>query len=521
MPVADRDDLSEARIACVGDQLYSFIEQRLGQVPDEVELDEQLVRSLAPLDAWVRAFLAQSAQLLNGNNWLDRATHLRRLLIPDRKEMFTPGHFGRTCPFETPEGPNIARILTIARGAEVRDGALIVADDDPLAALGLAASMVPFLEHDDGNRVLMGTNMMRQWLPADEREPALVQTGLEPDAAKFWCGRNLLTAYVSWDGYAFEDAAVISASCAVKLACPQPLEPGDKLSNRHGTKAVIGRVLADDEMPRLPDGTPVELVFSMSGVPTRWNVGQLREAALGRVARMQGKPEVVPPFQAPADEELRQRLRDVSLPESGMEVLSDGGRPLRRACTVGWVYWGCTYHLARTKLRTFTNPAAGGQRLGRMEVQALREAGALTVIQELSNTCSAERDDAVSLTDRVAAAPVEPAQTPSPRFAELSISARRKRPADAHPTRLAPGPDTVRGLCQSCGRAQGAVRRQLAAQRAGRGTRRQVQTGRAWSAVPRPPGKPPRSSLRTSGATGRGRSADRRVCPAVRRLAGS
>ena len=420
VPVADRDDLSEARIACVGDQLYSFIEQRLGQVPDEVELDEQLLRSLAPLDAWVRAFLTQSAQLLNGNNWLDRATHLRRLLIPDREEMFTPGHFGRTCPFETPEGPNIGRILTIARGAEVRDGALVVLDDDPVATLGLAASAVPFLEHDDGNRVLMGVNMMRQWLPADECEPALVQTGLEPDIAEFWCGRNLLTAYVSWDGYAFEDAVVISASCAAKLACPQPLEPGDKLSNRHGTKGVVGRVLADDEMPRLRDGTPVELVFSVSGVPSRWNVGQLREAALGRVARMQGEPAIVPPFQAPSDEELRQRLQDAALPESGMEVLSDGGEPLRRACTVGRVYWGCTYHLARAKLHMATDPAEGGQRLGRMEVQALREAGALTVVQELSNTCSAECEDANSLADRVAAAPVEPAQTPSPRFAALA-----------------------------------------------------------------------------------------------------
>jgi hypothetical protein len=420
VPIADRDDLSAARIACVGDQLYSFIEQRLGHVPDEVELDEQLVRSLAPLDAWVRAFLAQAAQPLNGNNWLDRATHLRRLLIPDREEMFTPGHFGRTCPFETPEGPNIARILTIARGAEVRDGALIVVEDDPVATLGLSASAIPFLEHDDGNRVLMGANMMRQWLLSDEREPALVQTGLEPDAADFWCGRNLLTAYVSWDGYAFEDAVVISASCAAKLACPQPLEPGDKLSNRHGTKGVVGRVLPDDEMPCLGDGTPVELVFSVSGVPSRWNVGQLREAALGRVAHMQGEPAIVPPFQAPSDEELKQRLGDAGVPESGMEVLSDGGESLRRACTVGWVYWGCTYHLARTKLQTVTDPAKGGQRLGRMEVQALCEAGALTVVQELSNTCSAERDDAATLASRVAAAPMEPAQTPSPRFVEVA-----------------------------------------------------------------------------------------------------
>ncbi|MFH1569712.1 MAG: hypothetical protein ABIL09_17080 [Gemmatimonadota bacterium] len=420
VPLADNDDLAAARIACVGEQLLAFIESRLGQLPEEVDLDEALVRALAPLEAWLKAFLTQTAQVLQNNNWTERATHLRRLVVPDNPRMFTPGHFGRTCPFETPEGPNIGRVLTVARGAEIRDGRLVVVDDSPVAGLGLGAACVPFLEHDDGNRVLMGVNMMRQYLPPEEPEPALVQTGYEPDVPGFWAGRNLLTAFVSWDGDAFEDALVVSASAAAKLACPLPLEPGDKLSNRHGTKGVVSRVVPDDQMPRLPDGTPVELVFSFSGVPSRWTVGQLREAALGRVAHAAGKPAVVPPFGAPSDQELRQRLVDAGLPETGMDTLTDRGQPLNRPCTVGWVYWGCLTHLVRDKLHTCTHPDHEGQRLGRMEVQALCEAGAQTVIRDLSNTGSAEREDAAELAGRVSTGAVQPATTPSPRFAAVA-----------------------------------------------------------------------------------------------------
>ena len=420
LPVADRDNLSEARIACVGERLLAFIEARLGQVPEGVALDEALVRTLVPLDVWFRTFLGQEGQVLQGNNWLDRAAHLRRITIPSRREVFTPGHFGRTCPFESPEGPNVGRILSVARGAEIRDGRLVIVDDSPIAGLGLTAACVPFLEHDDGNRVLMGVNMMRQALPPTEREPALVQTGLEPEGVDFWYGRNLLTAFVSWDGDAFEDAMVVSESAAQKLACPQPLEPGDKLSNRHGTKGVVSRVLPDDQMPRLPDGTPVELLFSVSGVPSRWNVGQLREAALASVARAEGRPAVVPPFGAPSDEELQQRLRHAGLPETGMVTMTDGGVPLHRACTAGWVYWGCLTHLVRGKMHTATHPEERPQRLGRMEVQALREAGAEVVIQELTNTCSAEHEDAGTLAERVAAGPIEAARTPSPRLAAVA-----------------------------------------------------------------------------------------------------
>lgn len=120
LPVADRDDLAEARIACLGDRLSTFIEARLGQVPEDTPLDGSLLRTLAPLGDWSQAFLASTGERLDDTNRLSRAAHLRRLLVPGRREVFTPAHFGRTCPFETPERPNIGRVLTISRGAEIR-----------------------------------------------------------------------------------------------------------------------------------------------------------------------------------------------------------------------------------------------------------------------------------------------------------------------------------------------------------------------------------------------------------------
>ena len=121
--------------------------------------------------------------------------------VRDPQRLFTPGQLGRTCPFEVPEGPNLGRIFTIAVGATIRDRRLIVLDTRPAATLGLSASMIPFLEHDNVPGLMMGANMQRQWLPPPDPEPALVQTGAEPDA--LWCGRNLLTAFIAWDGDTF------------------------------------------------------------------------------------------------------------------------------------------------------------------------------------------------------------------------------------------------------------------------------------------------------------------------------
>ena len=169
--------------------------------------------------------------------------------------------------------------------------------------------MIPLLEHNDPNRLLMGANMLGQWLVPPDPEPALVQTGFEPNAPNFWCGRNLLTAYVSRGADTYEDALTISQSAARRLNYPHELEPGDKLSNRHGAKGVVARILPDDQMPHLPDGTPVELLYSFLGVPLRMNFGQIREALLGRIAHQQGEPIICPPYSAPDEAEIKARLQ--------------------------------------------------------------------------------------------------------------------------------------------------------------------------------------------------------------------
>jgi hypothetical protein len=221
-------------------------------------------------------------------------------------------------------------------------------------------------------------------------------------------------------GDTFEDGLVLSTSAAARLAWPDALEPGDKLSNRHGQKGVVSRILPDEQMPQLTDGTPVEIVVSFIACHTRLNFGQVREAVMSRIARAEGRPAIVLPFAAPSADEIRQRLRASDLPESGMETLTINGSKLLRPSTVGWVYWGKTCHLAAAKLSGSVSPKDGGNCQRRLEYEVLRDAGAVENVLETFNTRSAYRHDADSLAARVAAGTVAPAGPPTPSFAELA-----------------------------------------------------------------------------------------------------
>jgi len=438
VPTASCEDLEKAEMLCAGEQLYNHIEEHLGEAPHDLPWDESLARAWLSLDKWINEFLQSKAQRLDELNWLAKFNHLRRIIFRDpvsmekRGKIFTSGYFGRVCPFETPEGPNIGHILSVAVGAEIRGSKLVIVDGRPEAGLGLTASMVPFLEHNDPNRQLMGVNVMRQWFAPPDQEPALVQTGNEPDAKDFWCGRNLLTAFVSWGADTFEDGLVISQSAAKRLDYPHSVEPGDKLSNRHGTGGVTSRILPDEEMPHLSDGTPIELVYNFIGCQTRLNHGQVREAVMGRIAHVEGKPEIVSPFHAPNEHELRERLSKSGLPESGMEILTLGriGKKLLRPSTVGWVYWGRTNHIAKDKMHT--SVSSGAQRLGELECYALRDVGAFENIGECLNTRFAGRPDAgkvipsaeqtadaLNFNARIAAGKIDQAEAPTPKFSEL------------------------------------------------------------------------------------------------------
>ncbi len=429
IPFATYDDLEQAEIFCVGEQLEAYVREHLGNAPDDLTWDATLTRAWLPLNRWMTEYFEKPpmdgwwgsfVQSLDERNWLARHSHLRRLAIKDCQHLFTPSHFGRACPFETPEGPNIGRIIQLALGADIRAGKLLTTDERPEAALGLEAAMIPLLEHNAPQRLLMGTNMLRQWIVPSSPEPALIQSGNEPDAPNFWCGRNLLTAFLSWDEDTYEDGIVLSESCAQRLSYDHPVEPGDKLSNRHGTKGVVSRILPDAEMPHLADGTPVELIFNFVSQHTRFYFGQIREAVLSRIAYVEGKPMVTPPFHAPDEQQIRSRLVQAGLPGDGMEQLTDGrtGQRLALLSTIGWVYWGKLFHEAREKLQI----SAGygwGQHLNEYDYYALREAGASELIHEQFNTSATSRPENSTLAERLTKGPIEQAGLPSPQLSEL------------------------------------------------------------------------------------------------------
>ena len=222
-----------------------------------------------------------------------------------------------------------------------------------------------------------------------------------------------------WDGDTFEDGLVLSESAAARMDFPAAVGVGDKLSNRHGAKGVVTRILPDADMPQLPDGAPIELIFSPTSMVSRLNFGQQREAVMGRLAQAAGCPAVVPPFQAPSEETLKVRLAAAGLPEDGMEQLTLKGEALPYRSTVGWVYWGrLAAHTAAEHLEIAV-AGVGGPELDMMAYGALCEAGAVANIHALFNTAAAERPDANALGQRLTVGPVSPSLPPSPRFALL------------------------------------------------------------------------------------------------------
>lgn len=422
VPLVTRQDLAEADVQCAGEQLLAYLAGCVGQAPAQIPWDAALLRLWLPLDDWIAAFFAThpSVERLDTTNWLATQTHLRRLRMEGGDGMIDPSYVGCICPIDTPEGPDAGRLVALATGATISDGRILRVDDRPAQMLGLGASMVPFLEHSTVARLLMGVKMMREWLPPPDPEAALVQTGNEPDAPEFWCGRNLLTAFTSWGADTFEDALVVSASCAARLGHPHPLEPGDKLSNRHGTKGVVSRIVPDAEMPHLPDGTPVDLIYHFTGLISRLNFGQVREALMGRIAQREGAPVVVPPFQAPDDSALRERCVRAGLRPDGMEMLRVGPEQvaLEQPSMAGWIYWGRTFHTAQRALRVTTDQG-DGQRQGEVAYVELRDAGAYENIREHWNLCAVRPNDASTLRERIASGPVAQDPSPTPQFAAL------------------------------------------------------------------------------------------------------
>jgi DNA-directed RNA polymerase subunit beta len=185
----------------------------------------------------------------------------------------------------------------------------------------------------------------------------------------------------------------------VYVAMKRKLSVGDKMAGRHGNKGVISRILAEADMPYLPDGTPVDIVLNPLGVPSRMNVGQILETHLGWAARALNLKVATPVFDGAAEPEIKRLLKDANLPSAGKTVLYDGmtGEPFEQQVTVGFIYMMKLSHLVDDKIHARSigpyslitqqplggKAQFGGQRFGEMEVWALEAYGASYTLQEL------------------------------------------------------------------------------------------------------------------------------------------
>lgn len=690
----DIDHLGNRRVRSVGELLQNqfrigltrlerVIRERMTLQAQDLEmLTPQSLINIRPVVAAIKEFfgLSQLSQFMDQTNPLAELTHKRRLsalgpggLSRDRAGFEVRdvhySHYGRMCPIETPEGPNIGLISYLAtfarineygfveapfrkvdkaRGvvtsevvymtADVEDEFIVAQANEPLdeeghfvnakvngryrdsfvevesdradymdicprMVMSVATAMIPFLENDDANRALMGSNMQRQAVPLLKTEAPIVGTGMEYKAGvdsgvcvlskgdgvvesvcaneitvnydsgevetfkvtKFMrsnqgtcvnqvpvvsqgqrvekgevladgpainngevsLGKNVLIGFMTWEGYNYEDAVLISekivrddvytsihieeyeteardtklgpeeitrdipnvgedalkdldemgiirvgtevqagdvlvgkvtpkgeteltaeerllraifgekarevrdtslrvphgeygivvdvkvftrANCdelqpgvnkvvRCYIAQKRKISVGDKMAGRHGNKGVVSRILPVEDMPFLPDGTPLDIVLNPLGVPSRMNIGQVLEVHLGYAAKALGWKIMTPVFDGAHEEDIFECFRQAGLSEDGKTWLKDGrtGEYFDNPVTVGYMYYLKLHHLVDDKIHArSTGPYSlvtqqplggkaqfGGQRFGEMEVWALEAYGAAYTLQEI------------------------------------------------------------------------------------------------------------------------------------------
>jgi len=188
-------------------------------------------------------------------------------------------------------------------------------------------------------------------------------------------------------------------SVKVYIASKRKLSVGDKMAGRHGNKGVVSKIVPEEDMPFLADGTPVDIVLNPLGVPSRMNIGQVLETHLGWAAQVLGLKIATPVFDGIKEEEIRKYLEEAKLPPHGKTVLYDGrtGEPFEQEVVVGYIYMMKLGHLVADKIHArAVGPYSlvtqqplggkaqyGGQRFGEMEVWAMEAYGAAYSLQEL------------------------------------------------------------------------------------------------------------------------------------------
>ena len=216
----------------------------------------------------------------------------------------------------------------------------------------------------------------------------------------------------------------------VYVAKKRKLAVGDKVAGRHGNKGVVAKIVPEEDMPYLPDGTPVEIVLNPLGVPSRMNLGQILETHLGWAAQRLGMKVCTPVFDGASIDEIKALLREAGLPEGGKTVLYDGksGEPFDREVTVGYIYMMKLSHLVDDKIHARSigpyslvtqqplggKAQFGGQRFGEMEVWALEAYGAAYALQEMLTV----KSDDVAGRSRIYEAIVKGENPPQPGIPE-------------------------------------------------------------------------------------------------------
>jgi DNA-directed RNA polymerase subunit beta len=201
------------------------------------------------------------------------------------------------------------------------------------------------------------------------------------------------------EGSSHELPAGVNESVRVMIAQKRKISEGDKMAGRHGNKGVISRIMPMEDMPYLPDGTPVDIILNPIGVPSRMNLGQILETHLGWAAQTLGFKVATPVFDGATEDDIRDELIAAGLPEDGKVDLYDGrtGEKFDRPVTVGVIYMLKLAHLVEDKIHArSTGPYSlvtqqplggkaqfGGQRFGEMEVWALEAYGAAHTLQEM------------------------------------------------------------------------------------------------------------------------------------------
>ena len=636
----DIDHLANRRIRCVGELLQNqfrigltrlerVVRERM-TIQDLDVITPQTLINTKPITSAIREFFGSSqlSQFMDQTNPLSELTHKRRIsaLGPGGLTRERAGfevrdvhytHYGRLCPIESPEGPNIGLISALSSfaqineygfietpyrkvdpkthklteiveymSADIEDNYIIAQSSEPVDKNGkfvnkrirvrykneiievdsekvqyvdvspkqlvsVAAAMIPFLEHDDAKRALMGANMQRQAVPLMITESPIIGTGIEYRAAKdsgilvlaeddgtiekvtgdaisvkykngktvvhklrkfkrtnggtcinqkpivkvgekvkkgdaiadgpatqngeMALGKNVLVAFSTWEGFNYEDAILINEKlvkedvftsihieeydCECRdtklgaeeitrdipnvgdevrdtslrvphgeagtivdvkiftrdnsdelgpgvnqiircyIATKRKISVGDKMAGRHGNKGVISRVLPEEDMPFMPDGTPIDILLNPLGVPSRMNLGQVLEVHLGGAAKALGWKISTPVFDGATEQDVKEVLKEAGMSEDGKMTLYDGrtGDPFASPITVGVMYMLKLHHLVDDKIHArSTGPYSlvtqqplggkaqfGGQRFGEMEVWALEAYGASYTLQEM------------------------------------------------------------------------------------------------------------------------------------------